>query len=55
MVQTTGYAVAAGGPFLVGALRDAKGGWAASFVAVLAVATVSLVAAPKAGRDVYVG
>jgi CP family cyanate transporter-like MFS transporter len=55
MAQTVGYAVAAAGPLLLGALREATGGWAVP-VAVLLVALVPLLAAGMgAGRARQVG
>jgi CP family cyanate transporter-like MFS transporter len=55
MAQTVGYALAAAGPILLGALREATGGWAAP-VAVLLAALVPLLAAGMgAGRTRQVG
>jgi len=55
MVQTTGYLLAASGPFLVGALRDWSGSWGPSFGAMLAMGALSLLAARGAGRNSVVG
>jgi MFS transporter, CP family, cyanate transporter len=40
--QSVGYLLAAGGPFLVGALHDATGGWTAPLVLLLALAVPQL-------------
>ncbi|HEY0776141.1 MAG TPA: MFS transporter [Nocardioidaceae bacterium] len=55
MVQTTGYLMAAGGPALVGSLRDGFGGWGPSFVVMIMVGFLSVLAARGAGRGVVVG
>jgi CP family cyanate transporter-like MFS transporter len=55
MVQTMGYLLAASGPFLVGALRDAFGSWRQSFVAMIAIGFASLLAARGAVRRAVVG
>lgn len=55
MVQTTGYLLAAGGPFAIGALRDGFGGWGAAFAAMVLVGLLSMLAGRAAGRGVVVG
>jgi CP family cyanate transporter-like MFS transporter len=44
MTQSLAFILGAGGPWAVGALRDASGGWTAPVVALLAVAAVMLAA-----------
>jgi MFS transporter, CP family, cyanate transporter len=55
MAQTVGYAVAAAGPLLLGALRDATGGWTVPIAVLLAVLVPLLVAGMAAGRTRQVG
>jgi CP family cyanate transporter-like MFS transporter len=55
MAQTVGYAVAAAGPLLIGALREATGGWSAPLAALLAVLVPLLAAGMAAGRRREVG
>jgi CP family cyanate transporter-like MFS transporter len=56
MVQGVGYLLAASGPFLAGALRDASGGWTAPLAALVTVVGVMAVAAALgAARDRVVG
>lgn len=52
--QGIGYLLAAGGPFLIGLLRELTGSWSVSLLAVLAVLAVQLVAGYAAGRNRYV-
>jgi len=54
MAQSVGYALAAFGPLLVGALHDATGTWRASFAFLLGVSVAQLVFAERAGRRGYV-
>ncbi|OZM78651.1 MFS transporter [Pseudonocardia sp. MH-G8] len=51
MAQSVGYVVAAAGPFAVGALRDATGGWTMPFVLLLVVLAVQGVSGVLAARD----
>jgi len=55
MAQTVGYAVAAAGPLLLGALRDATGGWTVPIAVLLAVLVPLLAAGMAAGRARRVG
>jgi CP family cyanate transporter-like MFS transporter len=55
MAQTVGYAVAAAGPLLLGALREATGGWTAPVAVLLAVLVPMLAAGMAAGRARQVG
>jgi CP family cyanate transporter-like MFS transporter len=55
MAQTVGYAVAAAGPLLLGALREATGGWTVPIAVLLAVLVPLLVAGMSAGRTRQVG
>jgi CP family cyanate transporter-like MFS transporter len=50
MAQSVGYAMAAGGPILLGALHDATGSWTAPLWVLLAVIVVQAVAGALAGR-----
>ena len=50
MMQTYGYLFAASGPFLVGLLHDAIGGWAGPLTLLLAMQVPQLVAALSAAR-----
>jgi len=50
-VQTVGYIVGAVGPFVVGLLHDATGGWTGPLVFLLAVVVVILPAAAILGRN----
>ena len=54
-VQTIGYLVGSGGPFLAGALRDATGSWTWPLVLLLAAVTVMSAGAVWAARDRQVG
>jgi MFS transporter, CP family, cyanate transporter len=51
MAQSVGYVVAATGPFAVGALHDATGGWAVPLVLLLVVLAVQGTAGVLAARD----
>ena len=55
MAQTVGYAVAAAGPLLLGALRDATGGWTVPVAVLLAVLVPLFAAGMAAGRTGEVG
>lgn len=50
MAQCLGYVVAAAGPFLVGVLRDATGGWRVPLLVLLGLLAVELAAGVGAGR-----
>ncbi|MBB3676809.1 CynX/NimT family MFS transporter [Modestobacter versicolor] len=50
MAQSVGYAMAAAGPFLLGALHDATGSWTAPLVVLLGVLVVQAAAGVQAGR-----
>jgi CP family cyanate transporter-like MFS transporter len=54
MAQSIGYLFAAAGPLLVGALRDASGGWTVPLLATLAVLLLQGAAILLAGRSVLV-
>ena len=51
MAQSVGYALAAVGPIVVGALHDATGGWHAPLIVLIGVAIVDLAAGLAAGSD----
>lgn len=51
MAQSIGYLVAAGGPVLWGALRDATGSWTVPLVLLVGVALLAAVAGQLAARD----
>jgi MFS transporter, CP family, cyanate transporter len=53
-VQGGGYLIAALGPFAVGALLDATGGWTAPLTVLLAALSVQLIAGLLAGRPGHV-
>jgi len=55
MAQTFGYLIAAGGPFLVGAIRDAAGSWKPALALLLALMVPQLVAGLLGGRARQVG
>jgi MFS transporter, CP family, cyanate transporter len=55
MAQTFGYLIAAGGPFVTGALREASGSWAVPLVLLLVLTVLQVVAGVLAGRRGYVG
>jgi CP family cyanate transporter-like MFS transporter len=50
MAQSVGYALAAAGPILLGALHDATGSWTAPLCVLLAVLVVQAAAGVRAGR-----
>lgn len=54
MAQSAGYVLAAAGPFAVGALRDATGGWTVPLLLLMALLAVQGVAGVLAGRDRHV-
>ncbi|GGP86354.1 MFS transporter [Streptosporangium pseudovulgare] len=51
--QSVGYLIAGAGPLLVGVMHEATGGWATSYLLLIAVVLVQLVAGWYAGRDRY--
>jgi CP family cyanate transporter-like MFS transporter len=51
MSQSVGYVLAAAGPFAVGALRDATGGWTVPLLLLIALLAVQGTAGMLAGRD----
>ena len=55
MVQTTGYLFGAGGPLLVGAIRDWSGDWTLAMLILVVLSAVMIVAAVGAGRTRVVG
>src|SRR4051794_798061 len=55
MAQTLGYAVAAAGPLLLGALHEATGGWTTPVAVLLALLLPLLAAGMAAGRARQVG
>lgn len=55
MAQSVGYLLAAGGPFLVGVLHDASGGWSLPCALLVALAGVQITAGYFAGRPVTIG
>jgi CP family cyanate transporter-like MFS transporter len=54
MAQGFGYLIAGAGPFLFGLLRDVTGGWTVSFLMLIGVLLVQIVAGALAGRPRYV-
>lgn len=48
--QGVGYVIAAGGPLLLGLVREATGGWSVPLVVVLALVLLELLAGLEAGR-----
>ena len=54
MAQSAGYLLAASGPFLFGALRDATGAWTIPLALLLALTVCLLLAGLGAARDVQV-
>ena len=54
MTQAIGYSIAALGPFLVGVLHAAEGGWTAPLLFLLVLAVPMLLAGLAAGRDRHV-
>ncbi|MET7420214.1 MFS transporter [Dactylosporangium sp. NPDC005555] len=55
MAQTGGYALAATGPVLFGALRDAGGSWSLPMTVLCALIAVTAAFAVLAGRDLRIG
>lgn len=55
MAQFIGYCLAASGPFLIGILHDATGGWAVPMLVVLGAVIAMTVAGMGAARNRYVG
>lgn len=55
MAQTIGYLVAGGGPFVMGALRDATGGWTISLAVLAAALAPQLVCGLGSSRSRSVG
>lgn len=55
MGQSVGYLIAAGGPFLVGALHHSTGGWTLPCALLVGVGVVQVSAGYLAGRPVVIG
>jgi CP family cyanate transporter-like MFS transporter len=55
MAQSVGYALAAGGPLMVGLLRDWTGDWAAVGILFLGIGLAAAICGTGAGRARYVG
>nr|WP_277602071.1 MFS transporter [Nocardioides sp. KC13] len=55
MAQSIGYLLAAGGPFVVGLLRESTGSWSVPIALLLGVGAVQIVAGYVAGRPVVIG
>lgn len=55
MAQSIGYLLAAGGPFVVGLLRESTGSWSVPIAMLLGVAVIQICAGYVAGRPVVVG
>jgi CP family cyanate transporter-like MFS transporter len=55
MAQSGGYALAAAGPLVMGALHGATGGWTAPLFFLLAVAVVIWLPGLSAARDLHIG
>ncbi|EGD41722.1 transmembrane transport protein, partial [Nocardioidaceae bacterium Broad-1] len=55
MGQSIGYLLAAGGPFVVGLLRESTGSWSVPIVLLLGIAVVQIFAGYVAGRPVVIG
>ncbi|MEU6137435.1 MFS transporter [Nocardioides sp. NPDC047086] len=55
MAQSIGYLLAAGGPFVVGLLRESTGSWSLPIVLLLGLAVVQVCAGYVAGRPVVIG
>ncbi|MGI5241308.1 MFS transporter [Dactylosporangium sp. CA-139066] len=51
MAQSVGYLLAASGPVVIGALRDASGGWTLPAIVLCSLAVAMAVCAVLAGRD----
>ena len=54
MAQGIGYVLAAFGPFLIGILHDATGGWHGAAVLFTVISAAALLAGWRAGRNVHV-
>ncbi|MGH3349498.1 MAG: MFS transporter, partial [Nocardioides sp.] len=55
MAQSIGYLFAAGGPFVVGLLRESTGAWSVPIALLLGLAVVQVCAGYVAGRPVLIG
>lgn len=55
MGQSVGYLIAAGGPFLIGALHHSTGGWALPCALLVGLGVVQISAGYLAGRPVVIG
>ncbi len=55
MAQTAGYVIAAGGPLLLGAVRDASGSWTLPLALLLLLLLPQLAAGLLSGRPLHVG
>jgi CP family cyanate transporter-like MFS transporter len=55
MAQTFGYLIAAAGPLLLGALRDATGSWSPPLTVLLLLVAPQVVAGVLAGRPLHIG
>jgi CP family cyanate transporter-like MFS transporter len=55
MAQSIGYLLAAGGPFVVGLLRESTGSWSVPIALLLGLAVVQICAGYVAGRPVVIG
>ncbi|GGR69422.1 MFS transporter [Nocardioides luteus] len=55
MAQSIGYLLAAGGPFVLGLLREATGSWSVPIALLLGVAVVQICAGYVAGRPILIG
>ncbi|MFD7072645.1 CynX/NimT family MFS transporter [Nocardioides sp. NPDC059952] len=55
MAQSIGYLLAAGGPFLVGLLRESTGSWSVPIALLLGLAVIQICAGYVAGRPVVIG
>lgn len=55
MAQGVGYVIAALGPLVIGALRDASGGWTVPMVVVLAITALLMLPGLAAGRERTLG
>ncbi|MBB3089172.1 MFS transporter [Nocardioides albus] len=55
MSQSIGYLLAAGGPFVVGLLRESTGSWSVPIMLLLGLAVVQVCAGYVAGRPVVIG
>ncbi|MEZ0577971.1 CynX/NimT family MFS transporter [Nocardioides sp. MH1] len=55
MGQSVGYLIAAGGPFVVGMLHHATGGWSLPCALLVAIGALQVAAGYRAGRPVVIG